>query len=98
MNGKDKLSKPENPAVAHDLSMSNREHLTMSGVKDVSSYNEHFIYLETTTGPCVIEGEQLNIQQLSLDVGRLVVSGKIVTIDYAPAGTKGKNFLKRVFK
>lgn len=99
MNGKDKMSKPENhPVELHDVSMANRERLTMSGVKDVSSFNENIITLETVMGPCVIEGEGLNIQQLSLDVGKMVVNGKVNMIDYRAMQSKGKSFFKRVFK
>lgn len=98
MNARDKSSRPEPITEPHELNMSNREKLTMTGVKDVESFNELQVRLETVQGPCLIEGEGLNIQVLSLETGRLVVSGKIVTVNYHVKGAKGKGLLHRIFK
>lgn len=97
---RDKSSRLEHtqPQEPHELSMSNREKMTMTGVKEVESFNEAEIRLDTVQGPCVINGEMLTIQVLSLETGRLVVAGQIVTIDYSVKGAKGKGLINRIFK
>lgn len=98
MTARDKMSRPEQIVEPHELNMSNREKLTMTGVKEVESFNETQVRLDTVQGPCLIEGEELNIQVLSLETGRLVVSGKIATINYHVKGAKGKGLINRIFK
>lgn len=98
MDGKDKISRPDQGGEPHDLSMSNREQLSMNGVKEVLSFNENQIFLETGLGSCVIKGVNLHIQHLNLDNGRLVVNGYVNTIDYDVKGNKAKGFINKIFK
>lgn len=81
---------------SHQFTVSDRKRLTMSGVKEVLSYDEHLIQLETVQGPCLIKGTKMIIQQLSLEQGNLMVEGEFTTIDYSTKGTKG--FFNKVFK
>ncbi len=98
MNEKDKEIISEHTGEAHELTLLNRQRLNMSGVKEVISFNEDQIQLETVQGSCLIKGNNMNIHQLSLENGRLVVTGEVVTIDYAFKQSKGKKFISRVFK
>lgn len=98
MTARDKTPRPEQTIEPHELNMSNCEKLTMTGVKEVESFNATQVRLSTVQGPCLIEGEELNIHVLSLETGRLVVGGKIATINYNVKGAKGKGLINRLFK
>ncbi len=98
MNERDKGPISEQSGEAHELTLLNRKRLNMSGIKEVISFNENQIQIETVQGSCLIKGTNLNIHQLSLENGRLVVTGEIITIDYAFKQNKGKNLINRIFK
>ncbi|AZR74955.1 sporulation protein YabP [Anoxybacter fermentans] len=90
------MSSFEHKGENHEFTLTNRKYLSMSGVKEVISYNEHQIHLETVQGSCLVKGNGLNIQHLNLENGKLVVEGEISTIDYNVSG--GRGFINRIFK
>lgn len=73
------------PRRAHNLTLSNREKMTISGVSDVESFNELEVLLLTDVGSLSITGEGLHISKLNLDDGQLVLEGMINSVDYADA-------------
>ena len=83
-------------AAAHCLSVENRRKLSLNGVTDVSGFNENTILLQTTMGRLAIQGEQLHIGRIDLDLGLLELEGRIAELSYAdesPAAT----FWQRLF-
>ena len=96
MESKDKGSRTEHTGESHEIVLTNRQRLAMSGVTEVVSFNEKQVQLGTAHGPLLIGGEDLNIQQLNLDNGRLVIEGLIASFSYNLKGQK--SLLNRVFK
>ncbi|MEA1960381.1 MAG: sporulation protein YabP [Bacillota bacterium] len=86
----------------HLVSMSNREKMELTGVKNVLTFDEEEIMLETNMGFLSIQGEDLHITRLSLDDGQVAVEGSVNLVGYKPQGAdikaKGKNILNRLFK
>ncbi|MGE5373093.1 MAG: sporulation protein YabP [Solirubrobacterales bacterium] len=86
----------------HGLILSNRETLEATGVTFVSSFDEHEVILDTTQGPLCLKGEDLHITELSLDEGRVVVQGRLNTMEYRAPGKsarlKGKNLVERILR
>lgn len=83
-------------AAVHCLSMENRRKMSLNGVTDVSGFNENTILLQTTMGKLAIQGEQLHIGRIDLDLGLLELEGSISELAYAedsPAVT----FWQRLF-
>ena len=73
----------EKPAgKAHALHMENREKLTLSGVEDVSGFDENLILLETSLGALTVRGEQLHIERIDLDAGQLELRGRVSELHY----------------
>lgn len=70
-------------AAAHCLSMENRRKMSLNGVTDVSGFNENTILLQTTMGKLAIQGEQLHIGRIDLDLGLLELEGSISELAYA---------------
>ena len=81
--------------IPHSINMDSRKLLSVSGVKDVESFDEHEIKARTDMGTMIIKGENLNIKKLNLDTFDLDVTGKINCIDYCD---KSRKLLKRIFK
>lgn len=67
---------------AHSVSMENRSKLSLTGVDDVSGFDESLIVLKTAAGALNIRGEGLHIGRIDVDSGQLEVSGKIQELSY----------------
>lgn len=82
----------------HTVDLIDRNRLTITAVKDVFSFDEQIIELETISdGFMEIEGADLHIIKMNLDSGELIVEGIISGILYddgAPARKKSGLFPK----
>lgn len=96
MESREKGSRTEYSGESHEMVLTNRQKLAMSGVLEVVSFNEKQVQLGTAHGPLMIGGEDLNIQQLNLENGRLVIEGMITSFSYNLKGRK--SLINRVFK
>ncbi len=71
------------------LSLENREKLSLTGVSDVSGFDESLIALVTGLGPLTVRGEQLHIDRIDLNAGQLEVRGKIRELSYEESAHEG---------
>lgn len=81
----------------HTLTLVGRAAATVTGVEDVDCFNEQIVILRTPLGLLTISGEGLNISQLSLGDGRLIVEGEIAAIEYSQRKKQSGSFLGRLF-
>ena len=81
-------TKQEGPA---QLTLAARTKLTVSGVKDVTGFDDASVELDTTVGVLIIRGRELKIQRLSIDGGDLIVTGTVDSLVYEePRKPRGK--------
>ena len=66
----------------HLLTLENRSLLTLTGVEDVSGFDEQTINIRTADMSLVVKGEALHISRLSLDTGDVVIDGQINSLQY----------------
>ena len=78
----------------HELRLENRERLSVSGVREVESFDENVVALLTERGLLLIRGEELQLKSLSPDGGQVCVQGLIRSLDYEEARA---GFFKRLF-
>ncbi len=77
-------------AVRHHILLENRDRLAVSGVEEVERFDENEVVLATALGALIIRGENLHIEQLSLDGGELKVEGAVDSMTYeAPQERRG---------
>ncbi len=81
----------------HELRLDNRGRLSVSGVKDVETFDEAVVVLRTVRGLLVIRGERLQLQALSIDGGQVTVNGLIDSLSYEEE-QKTAGFLRRLFR
>ncbi len=67
----------------HNMILEDREHMSLSGVNDVSEFNETQIVLITQMGVLTIDGENLKISELSVETGEMKVEGTVNAITYS---------------
>ena len=70
------------PALPHGLRLEGREKLSITGVQDVSGFDEGTILLETGLGELCIRGEGLHIERIDLNTGALELHGKVRELSY----------------
>lgn len=80
----------------HLLSMENREKLSLTGVSDVTGFDESVIVLATGLGPLTVRGERLHIDRIDLAAGQLEVRGKVRELSYDEQSAEG-GFWSRLF-
>ncbi len=86
------------PELPHSLRMEGREHLSVSGVTEVDSFDEFSVVAATTQGLLMIRGQRLHIDRLSLDVGELSVSGLVESLQYEEEPKEKAGFFSRLFR
>nr|WP_316614457.1 YabP/YqfC family sporulation protein [uncultured Ruminococcus sp.] len=71
----------------HILTLDNRKLLTLSGVEDVSGFDEQTINVKLSDATLVVKGSGLHISKLSLESGDVVIDGLITSLQYLGAST-----------
>lgn len=83
----------------HIVNIDNRERVTVTDVADVESFNEEIVFLTLKNGGLIIRGEDLHIQKLDLDEGKVLISGAIGSAVYTERKDRQeKGFLKKILK
>lgn len=83
--------------VPHRVTLEGRSKLSVSGVKDVESFDESMIVLVTCRGVLVVRGENLHLQMLNLEGGQVAVDGVIDAMNYEEERAAG-GFLSRLWR
>lgn len=85
--------------AAHNIIMENRKALTISGVNDIDSFDEHTIIIFTELGELIIKGRDLHITSMSVETGELIMDGEVSSLTYGEGDRRTpNNFLARLFK
>ena len=74
---------------SHALSMENRETLSLTGVDDVSGFDESAVVLSTALGALTVRGEDLHIDRIDLELGELELRGRIRELSYEEPSPTG---------
>ena len=72
----------EETRLPHKLQLNERKNLTMTGVTEVVSFDENTVVLQTSLGLLIVQGQQLSLQNLSLEGGQVMVEGTISALSY----------------
>lgn len=81
----------------HELRLDNRARLSVSGVREVESFDETVVALSTVRGLLIVRGENLQLRALSIDGGEVSVCGLIHDLSYEEVQKTG-GFFKRLFR
>lgn len=78
----------------HNLTLTNREKLVVTGIEKVKSANDKSVLILLPNTTLYIGGSNLQVNQLDLHTGILEIVGLVDEIKYG----NGKPLLKRIFK
>lgn len=68
--------------LPHELRLKERRELTMTGVTEVVSFDDAAVVLHTALGTLTVQGQQLQLKNLSLEGGQVAVTGEISSLIY----------------
>ena len=77
------------------ISLINRQNLTVTGVCDVISFDEQCIFLSTKDGILSVDGNEMHIVSLSVDVGKVEIQGKICGLIFPESNGRSPSFFRR---
>ena len=86
----------KSPAKPHHVIMEERSRLSVTGVEDVSGFDEEQIVMQTAQGSLIIRGSGLHIGRLTLDSGEVTVDGLVNELCYEETAPSG-GFWSRLF-
>ena len=73
---------PEERILPHKLTLSERKHLTVTGVSEVVSFEENGVVLRTSLGLLTVHGQGMQLKMLSPDGGEVAVEGTVSAFVY----------------
>ena len=86
--------------ISHKLTLDNRKEAFLTGVKDVISFDEKEVLLQTSEGRLQIRGSQLHVKGLNLEKGEAALAGHVDSLVYLSKESvrKEESLLKRMFR
>lgn len=87
--------------TTHRLQLTDRSRGTITGIRDVNSFDEKEISLVSDAGVLSVKGENLHVTRLDLEKQEVDIAGKVDSLIYSQgiAKTKGgEGILKRLFQ
>ena len=80
----------------HGIILENRSKLSVSGVTDVSGFDEETVVMETEMGTLTVKGRDLKVQNFAVETGSLTVEGTVAAIVYTDNRPK-RGAISRLF-
>ena len=80
-----------------ELIINSRKELTVDGVRNVQSFGEDYLRIETVLGILNIEGSEMKIESLTKEDGKIRVVGNISGVFYENEKTK-KGFFSGILR
>lgn len=87
----------EERTLPHALTLTGRQMLALSGVTDVSAFDENTIAMDTSMGTLTVHGENLHVEKLTLDQGELTLTGEIQSLEYDDTASQRGGLFSRLF-
>ena len=86
----------------HELHLSDCAKGQITGVKEVLAFDPETIRLDTVCGRLILKGNDLHISQLSVENGKITLSGVVNSVQYTGKGKKtaadSQSFWQRLFR
>lgn len=86
-------------SVIQNVILENRKKLTLTGIKDVLSFDDEVVVVESELGLINIKGTDLKVNKISVESGDVIVEGTIRAIEYSEKELFSKQgLMSRIFK
>ena len=85
----------------HKLTLENRVAGTVTGIREVVSFDENQVVLDTDLGLLTVKGKDLHVSRLTLEKGEVDLDGTIDSLNYSSNEAlrkSGESLFTRLFK
>ena len=85
---------------AHACRLENRSAASLTGVREVVSFDENQVVVDTDMGLLTIKGKELHVSRLTVEKGELEVDGQVDSVAYSSNEAyrkAGQSILTRLF-
>lgn len=85
----------------HRLTIENRNSGAITGIREVVSFDENQVVLDTDMGLLTLKGKELHVSRLTLEKGEVDLDGTIDSLSYSSNEAlrrSGESLLSRLFK
>ncbi|MDE6600175.1 MAG: sporulation protein YabP [Oscillospiraceae bacterium] len=93
---------PQNAAgknAIHNIILEGRKKMSVSGVTDVDRFDENTVLLYTTMGEMTVRGEDLHVNDLSVESGEMNIEGEIRSVIYGDIDRRSPlSFVGKIFR
>ena len=85
--------------IMQNVILENRKKLTLTGIKDVLSFDDEIVIVESELGLLNIKGQDLKVNKISVETGDVVVDGNVRAIEYSDKDLSQKQgLMSKIFK
>ncbi len=88
----------ENNNIFHNIIIEGRKGFNVSGIKEVVSFDDETILLDTVMGRLTVKGEGLSILSFNNETGDLSATGKIYAVVYISDTKQSGGFFSRLLR
>ena len=89
----------DNQKISQEIKIISRKHFEINGVKDVESFDENNVTLQTVCGLLSVDGRELKISVLDIERGVVILDGKIDSVYFSDEKEETKRgFLGRLLR
>ena len=94
------MDKDINNLVSHNVTISDRKNIMISGVKKIESFDNEEFLMETNKGYVLVKGSELEIIKLDTYQGNVSIKGKFNSLIYMDSTKKEKDegMFSKLFK
>ncbi|MDE5992131.1 MAG: sporulation protein YabP [Oscillospiraceae bacterium] len=83
----------------HNVILEGRKKMSVSGVTDVDRFDENTVLLYTTMGEMTVRGEDLHVNDLSVESGEMNIEGEIRSVVYGDLDRRSPlSFVGKIFR
>ena len=85
---------------AHACRLENRNAASLTGVREVVSFDENQVVMDTDMGLLTIKGNELHVSRLMVEKGELEIDGQVDSLAYSSNEAyrkAGQSILNRLF-
>ena len=85
---------------AHACRLENRSAASLTGVREVVSFDENQVVMDTDMGLLTIKGKDLHVSRLTVEKGEMEVEGQLDSLTYSSNEAyrkAGQSILARIF-
>lgn len=85
--------------IVQNVILENRKKLTLTGIKDVLSFDDEIIVVESELGLINVKGNDLKVNKISIETGDVIIEGIIKMIEYSDKDILSKqSLISKIFK